>query len=149
MKRYILDTNIVSDLQTETEVGSKILDKLKSLNADDEVSVSVIVLYELVYGLNNVSDKEQKKAVEQGIEFIKEYLTIIPLDMKEVDVFAKLKTKYKQATGINKNAIKRHNLDLLIASTAIAMDAVIVSDDGIFKKLMEIEPMLKHENWLL
>lgn len=149
MRRYILDTNIVSDLQTETKLGSKILEKLKNLDTDDEVSVSIIVLYELVYGLNNISDEEQKKAVEQGIEFIKEYLTIIPLDMKEVDIFAKLKTKYKQATGINKNAIKRHNLDLLIASTAIAMDAIIVSDDGIFEKLVEIEPMLKYENWLI
>ena len=68
--------------------------------------------------------------------------------MKEIDIFANLKTKYKKATGINKNAIKRHNLDLLIASTAIAMDAIIVSDDGIFEKLMEIEPLLKYENWL-
>lgn len=148
MKRYILDTNIVSDLQTDSEVGSKILEKLKNLDANDEVFVSIVVLYELVYGLNNISDEEQKKAVEQGIAFIKEYLSIIPLDMKEVDIFAKLKTKYKQATGINKNAIKRHNLDLLIASTAIAMDAIIVSDDGIFEKLVGIEPMLKYENWL-
>ena len=148
MKRYILDTNIVSDLQTDTEVGSKILEKLKNLDADDEVLVSIIVLYELVYGLNNISDEKQKEAVEQGISFIKKYLSIIPLDMKEIDIFANLKTKYKKATGINKNAIKRHNLDLLIASTAIAMDAIIVSDDGIFEKLMEIEPSLKYENWL-
>jgi predicted nucleic acid-binding protein len=148
MKRYLLDTNIVSDLQTDTEVGSKILEKLKNLDADDEVLVSIIVLYELVYGLNNISDEKQKEAVEQGISFIKKYLSIIPLDMKEIDIFANLKTKYKKATGINKNAIKRHNLDLLIASTAIAMDAIIVSDDGIFEKLMEIEPLLKYENWL-
>ena len=148
MKRYILDTNIVSDLQTDTEVGSKILEKLKNLDADDEVLVSIIVLYELVYGLNNISDEKQKEAVEQGISFIKKYLSIIPLDMKEIDIFANLKTKYKKATGINKNAIKRHNLDLLIASTAIVMDAIIVSDDGIFEKLMEIEPLLKYENWL-
>jgi len=144
MKRYILDTNIVSDLQTDTNRGSKILEKLKNLDADDEVSVFIIVLY----GLNNITDKSQKEAVEQGIEFIKEYLSIIPLDMKEVEIFANLKSKYKQATGINKNAIKRDNLDLLIASTAIALDAIIVSDDTIFEKLMEIEPTLKYENWL-
>ena len=64
MRRYILDTNIVSDLQTETEVGSKILEKIKNLDADDEVSVSIIVLYELVYGLNNISDEEQIEIVE-------------------------------------------------------------------------------------
>jgi len=148
MKRYILDTNIVSNLQTDSENGLKILEKLKSLYADDEVSVSIIVLYELVYGLNNIVDEDEQKAVKEGIDFIKEYLSIIPLDMKEVEIFASLKTKYKASTGINKNAIKRHNLDLLIASTAIALDAIIVSNDAIFKKLSEIEPLLRCEDWV-
>ena len=139
MARYILDTNIVSHLQQDNAIGLKVLEKLKNLDVKDEVSVSIIVLYELVYGLENISDNEQREAVEEGIEFIKEYLSIIPLDMKEVEIFAKLKTKYKASTGISKNAIKRHNLDLLIASTAIALDAIIVSDDAIFKKLVEIE----------
>ena len=148
MTRYLLDTNIVSDLQTDTTAGSKILKKLQNLNAEDEVSVSIIVLYELVYGMSNLSDPQQKKSVLQGIEFIKEYLSVIPLDMKEVDIFARLKTQFKQATGITKNAIRRHNLALLIASTALAVDAVIVSDDAIFEKLTDIEPSLRCENWL-
>jgi len=148
MKRYILDTNIVSKLQTQTEFGLKILNKLENLKEDDEVSISVIVLYELVYGLRNISNKEQRDNVKKGIDFIKEYLSIIPLDTKEIDIFANLKTKYKKATGINKNAIKRHNLDLLIASSAIATNSIIISDDTIFKKLSEIEPLLKYDNWL-
>ena len=148
MTRYLLDTNIVSDLQTDTEAGAKILNKLKHLDRGDEVAVSIIVLYELTYGLHNLVDKRQKGAVQQGIDFIKEYLTIVPLDLKEVDIFAQLKIRYKQATGITKNAIKRHNLDLLIASTAIAIDAVLVSDDALFGKLAKIEPRLKYENWL-
>ena len=113
------------------------------------MAVSIIVLYELVYGLNNISDEEQKKGANQGINFIKNYLSVIPLDMKEVEIFAKLKTKYKQSTGINRNAINRHNLDLLIASTAMATNSIIVSNNRIFEKLVEIEPKLKYENWLL
>ena len=148
MARYLLDTNIVSDLQTDTEAGAKILNRLKHLNRDDEVCVSIVVLYELTYGLHNLVDETQKEAVQQGIAFIKEYLTIVPLDLKEVDIFAQLKIRYKQATGITKNAIKRHNLDLLIASTALAINAVIVSDDALFGKLTKIEPTLKYENWL-
>ena len=101
MARYILDTNIVSHLQQDNTIGLKVLEKLKNLDAKDEVSVSIIVLYELVYGLENISDNEQREAVKEGIEFIKEYLSIIPLDMKEVDIFAKLKTKYKASTGIS------------------------------------------------
>ncbi len=103
MSRYILDTNIISNLQANTENGLKVLGKLKQLNSDDEVYVSVIVLYELVYGLNNITDEGEKTAVEKAIGFIKEYLSIIPLDMKEVDIFARLKTKYKESTGIHNN----------------------------------------------
>ena len=148
MRRYILDTNIISNLQADTVNGLKILGRLEKLSQDDEVCISIVVLYELVYGLNNITDMDEKAAVEKGIGFIKEYLTIVPLDMKEVDIFANLKTKYKVSTGIHSNAIKRHNLDLLIASTAIAIGAVIVSQDKIFEKLSTIEPALKYENWL-
>jgi predicted nucleic acid-binding protein len=84
--RYLLDTNIVSDLQTDTEAGEKILNKLKHLDRGDEVAVSIIVLYELTYGLHNLVDKGQKEAVQQGIDFIKEYLTLVPLDLREVDL---------------------------------------------------------------
>lgn len=149
MTRYILDTNIVSILQQDSVDSLKIVEKLKSLNPDDEVLVSIIVLYELVYGLENISDTQQRKSVEEGIAFIKKYLSIIPLDMKEVTIFAKLKTAYRRSTGIHKNAIKKHNLDLLIASTAIALDAILVSSDAIFKTLSEIEPKLEYENWLV
>ena len=147
MARYILDTNIVSQLQQRNTTSLKIVEKLQNLDMEDEVSVSVIVLYELVYGLENISDSEQKESVEEGITFIKEYLSVIPLDLKEVEIFAKLKRAYRLSTGIHKNAIKRHNLDFLIASTAIAIDAILVSSDAIFQTLSEIEPQLKYENW--
>ena len=48
MARYILDTNIVSHLQQDNAIGLKVLEKLKNLDVKDEVSVSIIVLYELV-----------------------------------------------------------------------------------------------------
>ena len=38
MKKYILDTNIISNLQTNNENGLKILEKL---NVEDELFVSI------------------------------------------------------------------------------------------------------------
>ncbi len=37
MSQYILDTNIVSNLQVDSVNGSKILEKLKSLNEEDDL----------------------------------------------------------------------------------------------------------------
>ena len=49
-------------------------------------------------------------------------------------IFADLKVLYKKKTGINKKAMKKNDLDILIASTAMAESATLISDDGIFEK---------------
>ncbi len=148
MKRYLLDTNIVSILQSKSTDATKILTKLQSLDSSDEIAISIIVLYELVYGIEDIADKNEQLKAKRGLEFVREYLSIIPLDTKEVEIFSSLKVKFKAHTGISQNAIKRHNLDLLIASTAIAIDATLVSHDKIYYTLSEIEPLLKHEDWI-
>jgi len=50
-------------------------------------------------------------------------------------------------TGIGKKEVKRHTVDFILASTAIESNAVIVSEDGIFKKIKEFYPSLQVENW--
>jgi len=57
--------------------------------------------------------------------FTQKYLSIIPLDIKEVSIFGSIKSKYLKSTGIDKNIIKKHNLDLLLASTAISENATL------------------------
>ena len=44
--------------------------------------------------------------------------------------------------------MKKNDLDILLASTAMAMDAILISDDAIFDKLSEIETHFYCENWL-
>jgi len=148
MKTYLLDTNIISYL---TDPNSPHKDRIKkrllSLSEDDNVSVSIITLYELSYGLNTMNDSKNKVIFETGIKFIKEYLDIYPLDINEVELFGILKARYKKSTGIAKVAIKKNDLDFLIAATAINHNAILVSNDIIFNKLIELEPSLKSENW--
>lgn len=148
MKKYILDTNIVSYIEIDSVKATTIKNKLRTLTDDDSVAVSIITLYEMIYGLNSASTPLQKEAIGKAINFIKEYLHIIPLDLKEVEIFGKLKIKYKNHTGINKTAIKKHNLDLLLASTAIAEDSIVVSNDKIFQIISQLEPKFVCENWV-
>jgi len=148
MKKYILDTNIVSYIEIDSVKATTIKNKLRTLTDDDSVAVSIITLYEMIYGLNSASNPLQKEAIGKAINFIKEYLHIIPLDLKEVEIFGKLKIKYKNHTGINKTAIKKHNLDLLLASTAIAEDSIVVSNDKIFQTISRLEPKFVCENWV-
>ena len=149
MKKYILDTNIASLLGSEENVENQLIfDKFYNLNDDDIVMVSIITLYEANYGLKNSKDKEQQEEIRKNIEFIQRFFEIVPLDLKEMELYADLKVLYKKHTGINRKSMKKNDLDILIASTAMAENAILISYDEIFKKLSEIEPKFKWENWL-
>ncbi len=149
MRKFILDTNIASLLGgAKTRESQKIYEKFYQLDDEDIIMVSIITLYEANYGLKHSEDKKQKEEIRQNITYIQKYFKIIPLDLREMELFADLKVLYKKKTGINKKAMKKNDLDILIASTAMAENAILISDDGIFEKLSEIEPNFKYENWL-
>jgi predicted nucleic acid-binding protein len=154
-KTYLLDTNIISYLtDSKSPYRNAVKEKLFSLSEDDRVAVSIVTLYELAYGLatfeKSKKDKNNrdKKLFESGIEFIKEYLEIFPLSVEEIDIFGKIKAKYKEQTGINTKALKKNDLDFLIASTAISQGAILVSNDGIFEDIVEYGFGLKFEEWV-
>ena len=149
MKKYILDTNVASLLGSEeTNENQKIYEKFYQLDDEDVVMVSIVTLYEATYGLKHSEDEEQQEEIRQNIAYIRKYFEIIPLDLREMELFADLKVLYKKKTGINKKAMKKNDLDILIASTAMAENATLISDDGIFEKLSKIEPKFKWGNWL-
>ena len=154
-RTYLLDTNIISYLtDSKSPYRTAVKEKLFSLSEDDRVAVSIVILYELAYGLatfeKSKKDKNNRdeKLFESGIEFIKEYLDIFPLNVEEIDIFGQLKAKYKQQTGINTKALKKNDLDFLIASTAISQGAILVSNDSIFGDIVEYGFGLEFEEWI-
>jgi len=62
MKKYILDTNIISYIEMDSILGDKIKNKLEYLSDDDIVCTSIITLFEMEYGINlNTDIKIQDK----------------------------------------------------------------------------------------
>lgn len=49
--------------------------------------------------------------------------------------------------GINQKALDQHNIDFILASSAIAEEAVLVGNDKIFLLIRDVEPALRLENW--
>jgi len=149
-KHYLLDTNIISYLTDHNSpYRQSVKEHLLALTHNDSISVSIITLYELSYGLHSYkSTKESIEIFKQGIHFIETYLAVLPLDVQEIDIFGKLKARYKEATGIQNKANKKNDLDFLIVATAINHNATLISNDMIFDKLFEIEPRIKYENWI-
>ncbi len=148
MTKYLLDTNITSEIGKDNQAGYRLLDRLSSLNDEDNICVSILTLYESNYGLKNSDDEIQKSEIAENISFLKRNFDVIPLDLKEMEIYADLKVAYKNLTGITKKEAKKNDLDLLIASTSIAENATLVSNDKIFKTIAKINTRLKYENWL-
>jgi predicted nucleic acid-binding protein len=71
----------------------------------------------------------------------------LPATKTETQTFGILKSTYQKATGINQKILARHNVDFIIASTAIENNAVLVSNDHIFFDLKKCYTSLELENW--
>ena len=152
MGRYILDTDIVSYLWDQSSpYHHQIVEHLSRLDDDATVGISAISIYELSYGVDSFKNEKLKAIFKNALESLKndKDVHIFPLDACGATFFSQLKLQYKNATGITAKDIKKNDLDFMIASIAMGHEAILVSNDGIFMRLAELEPRFKYENWLL
>jgi predicted nucleic acid-binding protein len=143
MRTYLLDTNIISYL---ADPGSafhhRTADAVRSLPDESRLTISLLTLYELAYGYVRDPGRSRLLAIlrEEGIG-------VLAPSEPGADIFAHLKNAYRLHTGARERELVRHNVDFILASTAIVEGAALVSNDAIFKTLSELEPRLEVENW--
>ena len=143
MATYLLDTNTISYLADHASPFHQPTTRhLAELPEESEVAISLLTLYELTYGFfHDPAHSRLLSIVEE------EQVRIVPLPSAGAEIFAALKHAYRRHTGARERIIGRHNVDLLLATTAIVEGAVLVSNDGIFAALAALEPRLSIENW--
>ena len=154
MTRYLLDTNIPLYLEyPESPFHAKVLEQFRHLDDHDEVFFSVLSLYELYYGAQSRLNMLEAKLASLSKGFIRdmvEKFQMVSLSEAGASAFGTLKVAYKTAslTKVSqKGNIKKHDVDLMIASLAVAHNMVVVSNDRIFIVLQALEPKLMVENW--
>jgi tRNA(fMet)-specific endonuclease VapC len=128
--RYMLDTNIVSQLLREhPQVLARVL-----ATPMESLCISSITEGELLFGLaNNPANLKLKQAVQELLRRVDSIAWDSVAAGKYGEVRADMQ---KQGKGIG-------NLDLLIAAHAIAIDAILVTND----QAMFQVPDLKIEDW--
>ena len=132
MTRYLLDTNILSDLIRNPQ--GKAAKRIAKVG-EDNVCTSIIVAAELRYGCARSGSRRLIEAVEELLSEI----DILPFDVPADAAYGMIRTAL-EASGkpIGGN-------DLLIAAHAQAIAAIIVTaNEGEFKRVSG----LKVENWL-
>jgi predicted nucleic acid-binding protein len=143
MATYLLDTNTISYLADHASPFHPSAKRhLAGLPQECEIAVSILTLYELTYGF--LYDPIHSRLLSILKE---EPVRIVPLTEAGTGIFAALKHAYRRQTGARERTIGRHNIDLLLAATAVVEGAVLVSNDGIFVTLAGLEPRLTLENW--
>jgi predicted nucleic acid-binding protein len=146
--QYLLDTNIISYLLDRNSVfHTRITEKLASLPNESKIYISVMTLYEIEYGIAAAKNDSEHKQYQIARDLLLDFFRILPATKKETQIFGRLKASYQRATGIKKKALPRHNVDFIIASTAIANEAILVSNDHIFFELQKHYTLFKIENW--
>ena len=130
--RYMLDTNIVSDLLRNPQ--GKIAQKIQRLG-EAKVCTSIIVAAELRYGVI----KRGSPQLSAQLEAILGALEILPLESPADQNYGQIRARLEKSgrlIGAN---------DLLIACHAVALGYTLVSDNE--KEFARVED-LQHENWL-
>ncbi len=143
--KYLLDTNIIAYLADRDSIYNQaVVNHFTQLQDDDIVAISILTLYELHYSIANAS--EISTAVTALKQQLCESLEIIPLSQTGAKIFGELKARYRK-TQVHKKLLALDTIDLILASTAIEANAVLVSNDSIFEKLKYLHPELIVENW--
>jgi predicted nucleic acid-binding protein len=145
--KYLLDSNIVSDLYNPNSIQyEKISKRLTQLNNADELSISILTLYEFEYAYHNAPD-DKKVIIRNDINHLQKNFTVLPLSIKSSELFGQLKKQYKMLNMINKENIKKHNIDIMLASSAISENIVLVSADKIYIQLQQLNNNFYLEDW--
>jgi len=130
--RYLLDTNVVSDLVRNPQ--GKVAQHIRKVG-EARVFTSIIVAAELRYG----AAKRRSPRFSAQLETVLGALEVLPFETPADAAYGLLRTQLEQAgrpIGAN---------DLLIAAQAIALGYTIVTDNE--KEFARIED-LPRENWL-
>ena len=130
---YMLDTNTVSYIAKGNSPASRA--RLEGLGADEAVCISSITEAELRYGL---ARRPATQALRVSVERLLLKLNILPWGSKEAAAYGTLRAKL-EAAGIGLS-----QLDLQIASHAVALGAVLVTNDRAFKRVADLG---KTANW--
>ena len=129
--KYLLDPNIcISLLRGNRDVARKLIGI-----GEDKCFLSVITLYELMFGAYNSGRSQQE--ILKVKEFVNRFPVVSLMDSAEEYAFRK--------TQLRASGIMIDEFDLLIAATALSGNYILVTDN--IKHFQRITN-LRLENWI-
>jgi tRNA(fMet)-specific endonuclease VapC len=130
--RYMLDTNIVSDLIRNPHGNAA---AMVERAGDEQISISAIVASELRFGIL----KRGSERLTHLVEAVLDRIPILPYEDKEASHFADIRL------DLERNGTPIGSTDLFIAAHARSLDVTLVTAN--VREFGRV-PGLKVENWV-
>lgn len=121
MKRYLLDTCVISDARTSANAG--LLSWLKDADAD-ALYLSAITVGEIAWGIERLPSGKKRTTLERWLrdDILKTFTgRVLPVDLDVVETWGRVRAKAERH-GNNTDS-----LDTLVAAIAIHHDLIIVT----------------------
>lgn len=147
--KYLLDSDTIAAVfDPKSPFFNYTKRQLAQLTKDDALYISILSIYELEFSLHNTDDETITHKIKTLIDKLQQLFEILPLSSQGARYYGALKAEFKQSTGINRKAIKKHNIDMMIAATALDQECILVAKDTIYKNhLIAFNEKLIVEDW--
>jgi tRNA(fMet)-specific endonuclease VapC len=130
---YMLDTNTVSYIAKGHSKAAR--SRMLNLEEDEVVCLSVITEAEIRYGL---AKRPEAVALRERMEWFLAAVKVLPWGRDEARAYGVLRA------NLESSGKTLENMDMLIAAHAIAIGAVLVTND---KAFAQVEDLHATENW--
>jgi tRNA(fMet)-specific endonuclease VapC len=125
VKRYLLDTNIVSHLIKDHPVVSQRIVKIPMAS----LCISVITEAELYYGL---AKRPEAKRLHLVVEELLKRVDVLPWDSNIVKNYGFIRAE------MERRGKPLAPLDMMIAAHALSINAVLVTNDWVFSQVNDL-----------
>ena len=125
---YMLDTNMVSYIAKGHSKVARA--RMLNLKQDEAVCLSVITEAEILYGL---AKRPQATALRERMEWFLSAVRVLPWGRDEARVYGAVRA------CLESSGKALGNMDMQIASHAIAVSAVLVTNDNAFGYVDELQ----------
>jgi len=157
-KKYLLDTCILSALKKPTADGHiQAVTRLNSLDDDDEVCISILSIYELEAGASHTLNLDLESKTRKAIASIRNRFKILPIPMEAGDekIYGALRELFKEwelpdlkKYRLGDKALQKYSVDLMIVTTAMREEAILVTNDTMAAVVPEICSKFQWQDWL-
>ncbi len=149
--KYLFDSDAVNILYDDQRkpYHEHLHARIATLKDEDSIQTSVLVLCELEYSFFNAPHKKKQRIRETIESIVRDFDRILPVEPQIASIYGELKSRLKHERHLTRKAMRVHNIDIILASTAISTSSVLIGMDKIYHDIADFYPDFQCENWLL